>query len=181
MTDGVANVGLGALDELGDSEEAEAAASEFYERVGRFARQKGVTIDIIGVEGEGCDVEHLSVLAEETEGNLEKVNPLELTKNFGTILAAPIIATQAQAKFFLHRGLKVHGWGTRMGGELWASCVSVFMCLCVYVCVSKRYSSSDLEVEISPSVRFPVYAFTRVISYVTSCVTPSDQRSMLGS
>ena len=54
MTDGVANVGLGALDELGDSEEAEAAASEFYERVGRFARQKGVTIDIIGVEGEGC-------------------------------------------------------------------------------------------------------------------------------
>ena len=114
-------------------------------------------------------MEHLSVLAEETEGNLEKVNPLELTKNFGTILAAPIIATQAQAKFFLHRGLKVHGWGTRMGGELWASCVSVFMCLCVYVCVSKRYSSSDLEVEISPSVRFPVYAFTRVISCYIVC------------
>src|SRR5438045_3135314 len=33
-------------------------------------------------------------------------DPLQLTKNFGSILANPVIATQVSATFLLHQGLK---------------------------------------------------------------------------
>ena len=45
-TDGLANVGLGALDEVTDAERE--AADAFYGRVGQFAMEKGVAIDVIG-------------------------------------------------------------------------------------------------------------------------------------
>lgn len=46
-TDGLANVGMGALDEVKTDEER-AAVDAFYKRVGTYAVDKGVAVDVIG-------------------------------------------------------------------------------------------------------------------------------------
>lgn len=128
-TDGVANIGLGSLeateedvasvaagrvDADGEVMTAEDIAREravgFYTELGRAAADAGVAIDVIGIEGEGCDLESLgTTLAEPTAGNVQKVNPTELRKNFATSLANPIIAMKTRATLLLHWGLAFRG------------------------------------------------------------------------
>jgi len=50
-TDGLANVGLGALDEA-KSEEQLKKIEEFYEMVGQYAKTKGVSVSIISIKGD---------------------------------------------------------------------------------------------------------------------------------
>ena len=104
-TDGLANVGLGSLEDIDSSVEAELAADTFYRRIGEYALEKGVTINVVGIEGCGCDVEHLGVMSDVTEGEVEKVAPMDLAKNFASALANPVVATKAQVAMHLHRGL----------------------------------------------------------------------------
>jgi len=104
-TDGLANIGLGAFDEA-KSEEQIAKVDEFYERLGQFAKSKGLTINIVSIIGDECNLESLSKLAELTGGNVERVDPITLTKNFESILSQPIIASNVVAKVKLHKGLQ---------------------------------------------------------------------------
>ena len=46
------------------------------------------------------------MLAEMTGGNVERVDPVQLTKNFANILSQPIIASNVIAKVKLHKGLQ---------------------------------------------------------------------------
>ena len=103
-TDGLANIGLGAFDEA-KTEEAMAKVDEFYERIGEFAKSKGVTVSIVSIIGDECNLDSLTKLAELTGGNVERVDPASLTKNFANILADPIIASNVVAKVKLHKGL----------------------------------------------------------------------------
>lgn len=84
-TDGLANVGLGAFDEAKTPEQT-AKVEEFYERVGVYAKSKGLTINIVSIIGDECNLESLSTLAELTGGNVERVDAISLTKNFSNIL-----------------------------------------------------------------------------------------------
>lgn len=104
-TDGLANVGLGAFDEA-KTEEDLAKVNEFYERVGQIAQQAGITINIVSIAGDECKIEYISKLAELTGGQVERVNPTNLTKDFANILALPVIATKVEAKVKLHKGLE---------------------------------------------------------------------------
>jgi len=104
-TDGLANVGLGAFDEANEPEQL-AKVEEFYERLGEFAKQKGLTVNVVSIIGDECNLESLSKLAEMTGGNVERVDPVSLTKNFANILAQPIIASNVVAKVKLHKGLQ---------------------------------------------------------------------------
>jgi len=104
-TDGLANVGLGAFDEVNEPEQL-AKVEEFYERIGEFAKQKGLTVNVVSIIGDECNLESLSKLAEITGGNVERVDPVSLTKNFANILAQPIIASNVVAKVKLHKGLQ---------------------------------------------------------------------------
>ena len=103
-TDGLANVGLGAFDEAKTESEKEKV-NEFYERIAQIAHQGGVTVNIVSIEGAECNIESLSKLAEITGGQVERVNPLNLTKDFANILSLPVIATKVEAKVKLHKGL----------------------------------------------------------------------------
>ena len=103
-TDGLANVGLGAFDEAKTDKQI-AEIEVFYERVGQFAKTNGVTINLISIEGDECNIGSLSKLAELTGGMVERVNPTNLTKNFANILALPVLATNVIAKVKLHKGL----------------------------------------------------------------------------
>lgn len=51
-------------------------------------------------------MDSLSKLAELTGGNVERVDPVSLTKNFASILSEPIIASNVVAKVKLHKGLQ---------------------------------------------------------------------------
>ena len=73
-TDGLANIGLGAWDEC-KTEADTAAVKAFYQRIANIAEEAGVTINIISIEGDECNLDSLSKLAEMTGGNVERVNP----------------------------------------------------------------------------------------------------------
>lgn len=104
-TDGLANIGLGAFDEA-KTEETMAKVDEFYERIGEFAKSKGVTVSIVSIIGDECNLDSLTKLAELTGGDVERVDPDSLTKNFANILADPIIASNVVTKVKLHKGLQ---------------------------------------------------------------------------
>lgn len=103
-TDGLANVGLGSFDEAKTDDEI-AAVEKFYTTLGEFAKEKGLTINIISIIGDDCNLDALSKLAEMTGGEVERVNPVELTNNFANILSQPIIASNVVSKVKLHKGL----------------------------------------------------------------------------
>lgn len=103
-TDGLANIGLGAFDECKTAEDT-SAAEAFYESVGQIASQAGVTINIVSIQGDECNLDSLSSLAELTGGKVERVDPTTLTQDFANMLSVPVVATNVEAKVKLHKGL----------------------------------------------------------------------------
>jgi len=105
-TDGLANVGIGALDKQScPDDNTKLAAENWYQGVGDMAKLAGVGVSIISIKGEECDLEALGKVAEMTGGDVLRVDPLELHKNFSSMLAKPVIATQVSATFLIHSGL----------------------------------------------------------------------------
>lgn len=104
-TDGLANVGLGSFDEV-KTQEQMAKVDEFYERVGQLAQSKGVTINIVSIEGDECNIDSLSKLAELTGGQVNRVNPTTLKDDFANMLSVPVIATNVTTRVKLHKGLQ---------------------------------------------------------------------------
>lgn len=64
-----------------------------------------MTISIVSIEGDECNIEALSKLADLTGGHVERVKPTSLTQNFANMLAQPVIATKVEAKVKLHQAL----------------------------------------------------------------------------
>ena len=85
-TDGLANVGLGSFKNA-NSEEEMIKVDEFYNMLGNQAKKNGVTINVISIKGDECNLESLAKLAELTGGEVERVDPADLTKNFANILS----------------------------------------------------------------------------------------------
>jgi len=80
--------------------------NSFYEKLGEYAKSKGITVSIISIEGEECKISTLATLAELTGGSVERVDPIQLTQNFANILQLPVIATNVVCKVKLHKGLE---------------------------------------------------------------------------
>lgn len=74
-TDGLANVGLGAFDDITTEEEMQLV-DKYYEKIGDLAKDKGVMVSIVSIEGEECNIDTLSKISEMTGGAVERVNPL---------------------------------------------------------------------------------------------------------
>lgn len=108
-TDGKANIGLGKLEGDGDRDEraVEEEALEFYANTAEEASEKGVTVSVITIQGTDCKLVHLGTLADKTGGQVNIVDCLKLTEEFGNILADPVIATKVKATFLLHKELYV--------------------------------------------------------------------------
>lgn len=98
-TDGLANVGIGRLDE--DSNVAE----DFYLRVANIAKTKGIEVSVISIEGEECKLSKLSKVCELTGGEVTRVNMNTIATEFANILETPAIATQVSAIIKIHKGL----------------------------------------------------------------------------
>uniref|UniRef100_A0A6B2KZ87 VWFA domain-containing protein n=1 Tax=Arcella intermedia TaxID=1963864 RepID=A0A6B2KZ87_9EUKA len=101
-TDGIANIGLGALD-------IPEEAAPFYRQVIDKCQAQGVAVSILGIQGTNTSMEQLALVAAETKGYNDIVDPLKLTKNFNFILQNSIISTDVSATMFLNRGLTFRG------------------------------------------------------------------------
>lgn len=101
-TDGLANVGLGCLDNENDQSEA----NKFYADVSKIAKDNDIIISVITIKGEGCKVEILGQLAEDTNGNVTRVNPDDISKDFSEILKDEVVATNVDLEIRLHKGLR---------------------------------------------------------------------------
>ncbi|CAI2386334.1 unnamed protein product [Moneuplotes crassus] len=105
-TDGLANVGVGCLEEQKDNTNAEQDVATFYEQLADYAASKGVTVNIISIKGEECDLETLRPLYDKTNGNVDIIEPDELKNNFANMMKQEVIATRVVVKVKLHKALE---------------------------------------------------------------------------
>lgn len=103
-TDGLSNIGIGALDST--SAESLIASSAVYQQVGLHAKEHAITISVISIKGEGCNLQFLGQMADTTGGVVQIVDPLLLRENFANVLANRLIATKCSVSVILHRGMR---------------------------------------------------------------------------
>jgi hypothetical protein len=102
-TDGLANLGLGAFD--GSTDLSEAAKS-FYGELALEAKNSGIAISVVTIKGEGCRMDVLGQLSEQTNGNVTRVNPSDIGKDFASILKDEVVGTQVILVVKMHNALK---------------------------------------------------------------------------
>jgi hypothetical protein len=100
-TDGLANVGLGSLESIHLNE-----ARAFYEKLGELAKEKGVSISIVTIKGEGSNVEIIGKLADVTNGTVTRVDMNDIEKQFSNLVKDEILASKVELTTILHQGLK---------------------------------------------------------------------------
>ena len=93
------------MDEIETEEETQACIA-FYEQLTEYAKANGVTVSIISIAGEECNIETIGKIAIETGGFVQRVVPEELTKNFANVLAVPVIASNVVANIKIHKALE---------------------------------------------------------------------------
>jgi hypothetical protein len=100
-TDGLANIGVGDLT-------AEVPQDDFYKEVGSIAKELGVSVSVITIEGQDCKLEALNFVTFETQGDIVKVAPEALVGQFAEIMSQEVIATNVAVEIFLHRSIQFH-------------------------------------------------------------------------
>lgn len=71
-----------------------------------FAKENGISISIISIKGEGCKLDLLGKLADETSGSVTRVDPKDITNDFANILKNEVLGTNTNIKLRLHRAFK---------------------------------------------------------------------------
>jgi len=102
----LSNIGLGSMGDLFSDEKKDEVA-QFYQQVGLQAQTHGTVISVISIKGSDCSIENIGQLSESTAGTVDCVSPLDLTKNFQSILSLPVIATHVSATMMVHKGLQI--------------------------------------------------------------------------
>lgn len=107
-TDGMANIGLGNMEELvnlskdnnKDFENLYMKTLEnvksFYSDLGEFAVSKGIIINLLTFEGEESNIEILGILCDKTGGEIERLKTTEVINNFSNLMENEVIATNVE-------------------------------------------------------------------------------------
>lgn len=98
-TDGLANMGIGAMDNIGQTEEA----ASFYDKISKFARDKGLIGNVIGIKGDNLNMGLIGKIADSTGGDVDIVDPQKITDIFSSIMDNVLIATNVDVKLLLHK------------------------------------------------------------------------------
>ena len=96
-TDGMANQGVGTMQRKD--------ADDFYRKVGKLAKDKGVMISVLTIKGGECKVEKLALLTDMTGGMVSRIKPTRIGKDFGKAMQGEMIGTEANLRLQLHRAL----------------------------------------------------------------------------
>jgi hypothetical protein len=115
-TDGMANIGLGAV----DNAKKAAEATPFYEKLGKLSKEKGINISLISLVQKECRLELISPVANMTGGTIMRVDPQSLDTQFKELLKDRIIATNVTVKVRMHKALEFANEviGTVMGSTM---------------------------------------------------------------
>lgn len=110
-TDGLANIGLGSMEEIQskyskDYQEKFDKLSEFYDAIGEFAKSKGIIINLLTFEGEESRIEILSQLCLKTGGEVIRVKQTEILNEFSNLMINEIVASNVSISVKLHKALE---------------------------------------------------------------------------
>lgn len=92
-TDGLANKGVGQLEDV----KSEVEAKLFYTECGEQAMLYGLTVNVISLIGAECRLEAISGVTETSRGTIERVAATQLQKELSALVDKPVIATGTMA------------------------------------------------------------------------------------
>ena len=100
-TDGMPNVGIGALDDGSEQ------GRKFYQEIAKIAKGNSTVVNIITIQGCDCSIEDFKMVADVTSGQLNSLHPLELVRQIRKISQNPVIATEVELSVLLHPSLEL--------------------------------------------------------------------------
>lgn len=97
-TDGEANVGIGSGED-----------NVFYDKVANFAKEKQVSVSVLTIKGDRCNVKMLGKVSLATGGSVMKVDPNNLGSEFSKILSDEVLGTSTEVVIRLNHRFKFVG------------------------------------------------------------------------
>ncbi|XP_072229733.1 circularly permutated Ras protein 1-like [Leuresthes tenuis] len=108
-TDGKANAGLGNLEKEDNDECTLLSSTIFYQELGEYAANQGVTVSVMSIEGTDCRLDELGRLADRTGGKVLIASPNRLYTEFDQIIQNRTIATHCSLTLLLPKSLCMRG------------------------------------------------------------------------
>ncbi|XP_069547559.1 circularly permutated Ras protein 1-like isoform X1 [Brachyistius frenatus] len=108
-TDGKANTDLGNLEVEDNDAHTLLSSTIFYQEMGEYAANQGVTVSVLSIEGTDCRLDELGRLADRTGGKVVIASPSRLHSEFEQIIQNRTIATQCTVTLLLPKSLHMRG------------------------------------------------------------------------
>ncbi|KAG7226352.1 hypothetical protein INR49_013763, partial [Caranx melampygus] len=108
-TDGKANTELGNLEVEDNDARTLLSSTIFYQELGEYAANQGVTVSVLSIEGTDCRLDELGRLADRTGGNVVIASPNRLHPEFEQIIENRTIATHCTVTLLLPKSLHMRG------------------------------------------------------------------------
>ncbi|XP_028332837.1 circularly permutated Ras protein 1 [Gouania willdenowi] len=108
-TDGKANTDLGNLEVEDDDARTLLSSTIFYQDLGDYAANHGVTVSVLSIEGTDCRLDELGRLADRTGGKVVIASPSCLHTEFEQIIKNRTIATHCSVTLLLPKSLHLRG------------------------------------------------------------------------
>ena len=103
-TDGMANIGVGSIGY--NNREGE----KFYDDVGAFAQNKGVSISVVTIKGDaGCSIKNLGKASNATNGMISRVDPVKIGTEFSKVINEEIIGSNVHLTIRMNRVFSLRG------------------------------------------------------------------------
>uniref|UniRef100_A0A8C9ZFN2 Sec23/Sec24 beta-sandwich domain-containing protein n=2 Tax=Sander lucioperca TaxID=283035 RepID=A0A8C9ZFN2_SANLU len=108
-TDGKANTDLGNLEEEDIDARTLLSSTIFYQELGEYAANQGVTVSVLSIEGTDCRLDELGRLADRSGGTVVITSPNRLHQEFEQIIENRTIATHCTVTLLLPQSLCMKG------------------------------------------------------------------------
>ncbi|KAM7381837.1 hypothetical protein PAMA_012615 [Pampus argenteus] len=108
-TDGKANTDLGNLEVEDNDARTLLTSTIFYQDLGEYAANQGVTVSVLSIEGTDCRLDELGTLADRTGGTVVITSPNRLHPEFEQIIENRMIATHCTVTLLLPKALCMRG------------------------------------------------------------------------
>ncbi|KAM3859569.1 uncharacterized protein ACN63O_016103 [Diretmus argenteus] len=108
-TDGKANTELGNLEVEDNDARTLLSSTIFYQDLGQYAANQGVTVSVLSIEGTDCRLDELGRLADRTGGTVVIASPDKLHTEFEQIIENRTIATHCTVTLLLPKTLSIRG------------------------------------------------------------------------
>ncbi|EGC31613.1 hypothetical protein DICPUDRAFT_99163 [Dictyostelium purpureum] len=102
-TDGLSNMGIGSSKNTED----------VYDNLGAMAQRNGTSISVLTIKGTDTKLELIGKLAQTTGGQVDIVDPTNLSEGFKEIISLPTLATEVSIKLIVHNGLYITDSGEK--------------------------------------------------------------------